>query len=71
MMIKGPDDEPPRRVALDLDRQGRRQVLDQLMVAMYAAENDPFLIDDLPEDDGLPPVGVDGRPATIIPIRED
>jgi hypothetical protein len=71
LLLQGQGDEPARTVRLDLSRRERRDLFDLLMEAEFAAFDD-FMVDDpIPEDDRLEPVGVDGRPATIVPIRYD
>ncbi|HET6277671.1 MAG TPA: hypothetical protein VFG08_02710, partial [Candidatus Polarisedimenticolia bacterium] len=71
LLVQGQEGEPARTVRLDLSRGDRRRLNELLMEAEFAAL-DEFMIDDpLAQDGDLAPVGIDGRPATIVPIRED
>jgi penicillin-binding protein 1A len=70
LLLQGQGDEPARTVRLDLSRRERRDLFDLLM-EQIAAFDDLMVDDPIPEDDRLEPVGVDGRPATIVPIRYD
>jgi penicillin-binding protein 1A len=71
LLLRGRGDEPTRTVRLDLSRRERRDLFDLLMEAEFAAYDEFMLDDPIPENDGTEPVGVDGRPATIVPIRYD
>jgi hypothetical protein len=45
--------------------------MQEVAARMYDFGDEFDLEDPLPGSDSLPPVGVDGRPATIVPIRRD
>jgi penicillin-binding protein 1A len=71
LLVRGRGDEPERTVPLDIGRRERRELIDLMMEAEFAAL-DRFLVDDpIPEDEAVEPIGIDGRPATIVPIRYD
>jgi penicillin-binding protein 1A len=71
LLLQGREDEPARRVRLDLSRSERRRLNELLMEAEFAALDEFMLDDPLAQDGDLEPVGIDGRPATIVPIRDD
>jgi hypothetical protein len=71
LLLQGREDEPARRVRLDLSRSDRRRLNELLMEAEFAALDEFMLDDPLAQDGDLEPVGIDGRPATIVPIRDD
>ena len=58
-----------RKIPLDLSRRERRELIDRLLQSELRTglEVEEFF----PEEGDLPPVGIDGRPATIIPITTD
>jgi hypothetical protein len=60
------EEEGVRRVRLDMRRGERRDARD-LLAAGTGGGADPAA----PPDAGETPVGLDGRPATIIPIKPD
>ncbi len=71
LLLRSQGEEAPRTVAIDLNRQERREVMQEVAARMYDFGDALDLEDPLPGSDSLPPVGVDGRPATIVLIRRD
>ena len=61
------DGDVVRQVRLDIGRGDRKEAISQL----EGPGPDGGALPTPPDGDGARPLGVDGRPATIIPIRPD